>query len=144
MKECLLCYESKPDDEFSTNQACVHNDKVCIECLKKLQTQKCPYCQQSLKKKFLSAIYEAIYVWIAIVEGDIPLLDALIEKWNVDISKIMPFDMVMEMLTGKTSAAEAEEWWNNNPYRKTMKKTYLQINNIVHNDELETYEEIKN
>lgn len=143
MKECLICYESKNVDEFLTNKGCMHNDKVCIECLSKLQSQKCPYCQESLNKKSLSTIYEAIYVWIAIIEQDIPLLDALIEKWNVDISKIMPFDMVIEMLTGKTSATEGELWWNNSPHRKTMKKTYLQINNIVYNEELETYEEIQ-
>jgi hypothetical protein len=144
MEECLLCYDLKPKDEFLTKKACMHNDKVCMECLSMLQTQKCPYCQKSLNMKSISAIYEAIYVWIAIIEQDIPLLNALIEKWNVDISKIMPFDMVMEILTGKTSTTEAEEWWNNNPHRKAMKKTYLQINNIVYNGELETYEEIEN
>jgi len=144
MNECLICYQTKASEELLTTGGCMHNDKICVECLSKLQTQKCPYCQESLNKKSLSAIYEAIYVWIAIIEQDIPLIDALIEKWNVNIQKIMPFDMVMEILTGKTSAAEAEQWWNNNPHRKAMKKTYLKINNIVYNDEQETYEEIKN
>jgi hypothetical protein len=142
MKECLLCYDSKNNQEFLSNQACMHNDKICIECLSKLQSRKCPYCQETLYNKSLTTIYEAIYVWIAIIEQDIPLLDALITKWNVDISKMMPFDIVIEMLTGKASAAEAEQWWNNNPHRKAMKKTYLQINNIVYNEELETYQEL--
>jgi len=143
MKECLLCYESKNNEEFLTNEACMHNNKICVECLSKLQSQKCPYCQESLKNKSLSTIYETIYVWIAIIEQDIPLLDALITKWNVNIHKIMPFDLIIKMLTGKTSAAEAEQWWNNNPYRKTMKETYLKINNIVYNEQLETYKEIE-
>lgn len=141
MKECLLCYDLKPSEEFLTYKTCMHNDKFCIHCLDQLESQKCPYCQASLNQKSLSAIYEAIYVWIAIVEGDIPLLDTLIEKWNVDITKIMPFDIVVEMLTGKTSAAEAQLWWNNHSHRKTMKMTYLSINNIIYNEQIENKNE---
>ena len=49
MYECLICYESKSSFKNLHN-----NHRICMDCYKKLETNKCPFCRhpiQQFKKK---------------------------------------------------------------------------------------------
>jgi len=44
MPECLICYENKKSFKNLHD-----NHKVCIECFKRLETPKCPFCRTEIK-----------------------------------------------------------------------------------------------
>lgn len=46
MKECSICMEEKPMNDFKTG-CCQHHDQVCTICHQRLD--KCPFCRKSWK-----------------------------------------------------------------------------------------------
>ena len=139
-RECLICLEDKYLDSFpsttvsSSEVACRHLEKTCKECLGALRKPQCPYCQQDwrslyppVSKMELPLIYKTIYTWIAIAENDVALIEHLIHFWKIDFSENMPFDYVSQLLTGRNDldSQQAMTFWNENPERSIMKKSFL-------------------
>jgi len=136
--ECLICLEDKSLDSFSSTTvsssevACQHLEKICEECLRQLRKPQCPYCQQDWRslcfsKMELPLIYKTIYTWIAISENDVLLIEHLIHFWKIDFTENMPFDYASQLLTGRNDldSQQAMDFWNENPDRSIMKKSFL-------------------
>jgi len=60
MPECLICYENKKSFKNLHDK-----HKVCIQCFKRLETPKCPFCRteiklfekEELKNKYTKQLY---------------------------------------------------------------------------------------
>lgn len=141
--ECTICMCSKDNEQFKKDENfCQHLSHICKVCTALLKKSQCPYCQQDWSE-FLGHsiinIYEEIYTFIAIIEGDIPLLQFLMDKMKVDISRPMNFNSIASLLTATRHIDIAAQVWNDHPHRSTMKKTYLMCNNIRFSTEENNY-----
>lgn len=87
----------------------------------------------------ITNIYEEIYTFIAIIEGDIPLLQFLIDRMKVDMNRSMDFNLIASLLTSTSQIDTATQIWNDHPHRSTMKQTYLLCNNIRFSTEENCY-----
>jgi hypothetical protein len=131
--ECVLCFEkkvasSKPNPQPQPN-ICRHWETICFSCLSKLRRETCPYCAQdwstALGKKSLPPIWYAIFYLMVLWNNDLPLLEYLIHKRNMDPGTIYPFEQAAILLTGVTDVKMAEEAWNALPNRESVQRGLL-------------------
>jgi len=145
-QECLVCYESKEMEKYRTDSNyCQHSRSICCNCLDILVKAECPYCRENWQTflgrppPFLTEYWEAIYMWIAIAEGDLIFLQALIEDFCCDPTKVLPFDSVARMITSATESEDPVIKWLGHPDRVMMKKNLLLANGISFDYELEKF-----
>ena len=138
MTECLICYEEKEIPETKP-EFCQHAGSICEKCLDQLKNPECPYCKQDWTKMLhrLPLLWRALYMWIGIVDNDLPLLELLLTRWKVRADEPLPFEDATSLLVG--SSENPHKTWIELPMRPQIKAGFLKVYGIVWDETTQSY-----
>ena len=134
--ECAICLQDCEINRAVDTTLCMHQEKICTECIKNLKSKECPFCRVSWESLFpevkqVSTLNLSIALLLSLWEQDMKLLNKLISKFGDELLEL-PTDSALALMG-------SQESWDlmSSDLRKVAKETLLKatVNFKYQNDD---------